>query len=107
MPRRANRRDDGERKIVGKLRELGFRVWYDLPVDLLAYHAACGLQGIEVKDGKKPLSARRLTVIERNFLMSVGTSGRVIKSVAEAEEWAERVACEHSYNRVIDGFGNG
>lgn len=65
--RRAARRDDNEKEIVIALRKAGAYVSFlDEPCDLLV-----GYQGkivlIEVKDGNKPPSARKLTPNEQKF----------------------------------------
>jgi hypothetical protein len=65
--RRAARRDDNEQEIVKALRKAGAHVAYlDTPADLLV-----GYRGrtiiLEVKDGNKPPSARKLTPNEQKF----------------------------------------
>jgi hypothetical protein len=65
--RRAAKRDDNEQEIVKALRKAGAYVAYITePADLLV-----GYQGrtmiLEVKDGNKPPSARKLTPNEQKF----------------------------------------
>ncbi len=65
--RRAARRDDNETEIVKALRKAGaYVVFIDEPCDLLV-----GFQSrtilLEVKDGNKPPSARKLTPNEQKF----------------------------------------
>ena len=65
--RRAARRDDNEKEIVIALRKAGAHVSFlDEPCDLLV-----GYKGkticLEVKDGNKPPSARKLTPNEQKF----------------------------------------
>lgn len=65
--RRAARRDDNEQEIVKALRRAGAYVAYiDTPADLIV-----GYRGrtiiMEVKDGRKPPSARKLTDNEQKF----------------------------------------
>ena len=67
--RRAARRDDNEKQIIDALRRCGAYVKVindDGTFDLLvAYHGATLL--LEVKDGAKPPSARKLTDAEQKF----------------------------------------
>lgn len=65
--RRAAKRDDNEKEIVVALRKAGAYVSFiDEPCDLIV-----GYQGktilLEVKDGNKPPSARKLTEREQKF----------------------------------------
>jgi hypothetical protein len=65
--RRAAKRDDNEKEIVVALRQAGAYVSFiDEPCDLIV-----GYQGktilLEVKDGNKPPSARKLTPNEQKF----------------------------------------
>jgi len=65
--RRAAKRDDNEKEIVVALRKAGAYVSFiDEPCDLIV-----GYQGktilLEVKDGNKPPSARKLTPNEQKF----------------------------------------
>lgn len=65
--RRAARRDDNEEEIVKALRKAGAHVAYiDSPCDLIVgYRGRTVL--LEVKDGNKPPSARKLTDNEQKF----------------------------------------
>jgi Holliday junction resolvase len=67
--RRAARRDDGEREIIDALRKAGAYVKQvndEGLADLLVWHGGRTLI-LEVKDGKKPPSARKLTEAEQKF----------------------------------------
>lgn len=83
--RRAARRDDNEAEIVKALRKAGAYVAYlDTPADLLV-----GYQGrthiVEIKDGSKPPSARKLTPNEQKFHDEwTGGGLYIITSVEEA-----------------------
>ena len=66
--RRAKRRDANEPTILKALHDVGAVCWrLDQPADVL-----CGYQGryvtLEIKDGSKPPSGRRLTPAEVQFL---------------------------------------
>ncbi len=65
--RRAARRDDNEQGIVKALRAIGCEVYFiNQPADLIVGY--CGKTLIlEVKDGAKPPSARKLTPNEQKF----------------------------------------
>ena len=85
--RRAARRDDNERDIIKALRECGAYVkvindegLFDL---LVSYRGETLL--LEVKDGAKPPSARRLTDAEQKFHDEwPGSNLHIINSVQEA-----------------------
>jgi len=85
--RRAARRDDNEKEIVAAMREAGAYVkaindegLFDL---LVSYRGKTLL--IEVKDGAKPPSARRLTEAEQKFHDEwPGSDLYIINSVEEA-----------------------
>lgn len=88
--RRAARRDDGEDEIVSALREVGAVVRIitqgdGLPDLLVGYRGFTIL--MEVKDGTKPPSARKLTEAEEKFFMEwTGGMLVVVNSVDEALE---------------------
>lgn len=88
--RRAARRDDGENDIVDALRTAGAVVRVvtqgdGLPDLLVGYRGYTIL--MEVKDGTKPPSARRLTEAEEKFFMEwTGGLLVVVNSVEEALE---------------------
>ena len=88
--RRAARRDDGENDIVDALRKAGAVVRVvtqgdGLPDLLVGYRGFTIL--MEVKDGTKPPSARRLTEAEEKFFMEwTGGLLVVVNSVEEALE---------------------
>jgi hypothetical protein len=85
--RRAARRDDNEKEIIAAMREAGAYVkaindegLFDL---LVSYRGETML--IEVKDGAKPPSARRLTEAEQKFHDEwPGSNLYIINSVEEA-----------------------
>lgn len=89
VARRSKRRDANEREIVQALRNAGAAVWHlDGPADLL-----CGRAGrfttLEVKDGAKPPSARRLTPDEVAYAgtcREYGLPHYVVTSVEQALE---------------------
>lgn len=65
--RRAARRDDNETEIVKALRKAGAYVAYiDTPCDLIVGYQKKTIL-LEVKDGSKPPSARKLTDNEQKF----------------------------------------
>jgi hypothetical protein len=65
--RRAARRDDNETEIVKALRDAGAYVAYiDTPCDLIVGYKQRTVL-LEVKDGNKPPSARKLTENEQKF----------------------------------------
>jgi hypothetical protein len=85
--RRAARRDDNEKDIIKVMREVGAYVkvindegLFDL---LVSYRGVTLL--IEVKDGAKPPSARRLTDAEQKFHDEwPGSDLHIVNSVGEA-----------------------
>jgi hypothetical protein len=90
--RRAARRDDNEKEIIAAMRAEGAYVkvindegLFDL---LVAYEGPSGFQHtllIEVKDGAKPPSARRLTEAEQKFHDEwPGSDLYIVNSVEEA-----------------------
>jgi hypothetical protein len=85
--RRAARRDDNEKSIVSAMREAGayVKVINDEGLfDLLVSHCGHTLL-IEVKDGAKPPSARRLTDAEAKFHNEwPGDNLHIVNSVEEA-----------------------
>lgn len=88
--RRAARRDDGEDEIVKALREAGAVVRVvtqgdGIPDLLVGYNGFTIL--MEVKDGTKPPSARKLTEAEEKFFMEwTGGMLVIVNSVEEALE---------------------
>lgn len=69
--RRAARTDSNHREIVQALRAIGASVWDTSGCGKGAPDLVCGFRGkniaFEVKDGKKPPSARLLTPAEANW----------------------------------------
>lgn len=70
--RRAPRLDANHLEVVRALRAAGCAVWSTAALgggfpDLVVFHVRCGVRLLEVKDGSKPPSARRLTDDERDF----------------------------------------
>lgn len=92
--RRAARRDDGEDEIVKALREAGAVVRVvtqgdGIPDLLVGYNGFTIL--MEVKDGTKPPSARRLTEAEERFFQEwTGGMLVIVNSVEEALEVLKR-----------------
>lgn len=85
--RRAARRDDNEREIIDALKKAGAYVKQindDGSFDLLVwFNNKCLL--LEVKDGKKPPSARKLTEAEQKFHDEYpGDNLFIVNSVEEA-----------------------
>lgn len=86
LARYAKRRDDNEREIVDALRKFGYAVWaLDKPADLLV-----GVRGrfvlLEVKDGAKPPSARKLSPDEHAVAETCGSRGLPYAVVLNLEE---------------------
>lgn len=71
MPRRAARRDANHKAVIGHLSSLGWSVLDLGSVGDGCPDAAVGMPGfaalVEIKDGDKPPSARKLTPAEREF----------------------------------------
>ena len=86
--RRAARKDENQSEIVETLRALGFSVFVmDEPCDLLLGKLGKNYL-IEIKDGAKPPSQRKLTKAQAEFHPTWRGQIAVIKSVQEALEWA-------------------
>lgn len=89
--RRAAKRDDNHTAIVKTLRAWGVLV-LDLGAvgngcpDLLCRTRKAGIRFLEIKDGRKPPSARKLTDPQVEFHALWGTDVYVVKSAAEALE---------------------
>lgn len=83
--RRAARRDDNETEIVKALRKAGAYVCYlNQPADLLIGYKGRSIL-LEVKDGSKPPSARKLTPNEQKFHDEwTGGPLHVVTCIAEA-----------------------
>jgi hypothetical protein len=84
LARYRNRKDANQGEIVAALEKIGATVWVmDQPCDLLV-----GLAGknwlLEVKDGNKPPSARKLTVEQEAFKASWVGQFDVVTSPQEA-----------------------
>lgn len=88
--RRAARRDDNETEIVKALRKAGAYVAYiDSPCDLIIGFKNKTLL-LEVKDGRKPPSARKLTPNEQKFHDEwIGGPLHVVTCVQEALDTLE------------------
>lgn len=86
--RRAARRDSNEPEVIAALRNAGAFVKAindEGAFDLLVWHQNCGTLLLEVKDGKKPPSARKLTTAEQAFHDSwPGGNLFIVNSVEEA-----------------------
>ena len=81
--RRAPRRDANEREIIDALEAIGASVVQGGPLDLIV-----GYRGrnyiLEVKDGSKPPSARKLTPQEDVFIACWEGRADVVESTKEA-----------------------
>ena len=83
--KRAAKRDDNEREIVQALRAAGAFVQALSSIDLLVGHRGAW-HLIEVKDGNKPLSRRKLTFDEMQFILDVKNRApiHVVENVEQA-----------------------
>lgn len=89
MSRYARKTDDNQRAIVEALRKLGVWVWPTHALgggfpDLLVWTRAKGFMLLEVKDGAKTESKRRLTPAEGSFLARCPGPVHVVSSLDEA-----------------------
>ncbi len=86
--RRAAKIDDNQAEIVDALRKLGVSVWSTAALGKGFPDLVCGYRGknylFEVKDGAKPLSARKLTEDEARFFGSWNGQVNVIESIDDA-----------------------
>lgn len=84
-PRRARRVDANQSDIVTTLRAMGVRVD---PVNAEGHDLLVGVPGrvliVEVKDGAKPPSARKLTDAEEDMRRAYGSAYRVVETVDDA-----------------------
>jgi hypothetical protein len=88
--RYAARKDANQSDVVDALRACGWSVWVqDQPCDLLISKAGLNLL-LEIKDGKKRPSARKLTPAQVNFERDWRGQFDVVKSAEEAIEVAEK-----------------
>ena len=84
IKRHATRRDANEKEIVSALESIGCTVYrLDAPVDLLVGYRARNIL-IEVKDGSKMPSQRKLTQAQRDFFKDWKGQVRQVESVDEA-----------------------
>lgn len=74
-PNYARKRDDSEKDIVEALEKAGFRVWRELPVDLLVYRPDIGIRLLEnktpTKTGKR--RKRKDQKAQEEFIRLTGT----------------------------------
>lgn len=86
MPPRAYARrvDENQPEIVAALQAIGVSVWViGEPVDLMVgYRGKTG--ALEIKDGRKPPSERKLTQQQRDFFLLDRGFHRVVSDVEEA-----------------------
>lgn len=88
MPRRAAKVDANQAQIVSALRAAGcsvlllHRVGEGCPDTLVAYHGRMCL--MEIKDGSKPPSARKLTKAQEKFHAEWNGPIAVVKDIKEA-----------------------
>lgn len=87
------RRDDNEPQIISTLRAIGIQVWQlDQPADLLCLKARTFFV-VEVKDGSKKPSARKLSENEQRFFDETRGAPRfVVEDVDEALRVAREVS---------------
>lgn len=83
IPRRAKNRDSNEPEIIKALRKAGCSVLQLDTVDLLVGRGGANYL-LEVKDGEKPPSKRKLTEREKAFIFA--WRGRAVKVVTSVEE---------------------
>lgn len=84
IPKYAAKRDDNEQEIVKALEAIGCTVFrLDSPVDLLIGRNARNWL-VEVKDGNKPPSHRRLTASQKRFFADWKGQVRVVETAEEA-----------------------
>ena len=88
MKRRAARVDANQPAIIAALRKCGVRVVSLAAIGNGCPDLLCGFRGewhvLEVKDGSKPPSARKLTDLEETFINTCPAPVYVVKSVDEA-----------------------
>lgn len=84
----AKRTDANQQQIVAALRKMGVRVWITSDFGRGAPDLVLGYRGrnylIEIKDGSKPSSARKLTQDEEKFHSTWNGQLTVISSVDKA-----------------------
>lgn len=86
---RPARRDANDADLQKIARTMGLTIFTTLPTDWLVYYRG-RLALVEIKDGTKRPSARKLTQIEADALRIVGDSGFVIESVADLIRFASQ-----------------
>lgn len=93
MPPRtyARKVDENQPQIVAALRAIGVSVWIiGEPVDLMiGYRGRTG--AIEIKDGSKPPSERKLTPQQKDFFLMDRGFHRVVCDVEEALHAAQEL----------------
>lgn len=74
-PNYARKRDESEADIVEALEKAGFRVWRELPVDLLLYRPDTGIRLLENKTPTKTGKRRKRTdqKAQDDFIKLTGT----------------------------------
>jgi len=82
-PRRAPRRDANEREIIDALEAIGASVVQGGPLDLIVGYRGSNYI-MEVKDGSKPPSKRKLTSSEQEFIDGWEGRADVVESIDEA-----------------------
>lgn len=86
--------DDNQPEIVGVLRKLGCSVQPLHDVGRGVPDLLVGLNGqthcVEIKDGSKPPSKRRLTSVQKEWHESWRGSVCVIETVEQAVDWVEQ-----------------
>ena len=91
--RRANRKDANHRQVINEFRRLGWQVLDTADLknafDILVSKRMVTVC-IEIKDGEKPPSARRLTAGEQNFKDNWRGNYKIIKSLQEVQDLNNR-----------------
>lgn len=92
MPKHAKRVDANQQEIVQALRAIGVSVWViGEPVDLMiGYRGRSG--ALEVKDGSRPPSERKLTAQQVDFFRDDRGFHRVVETTDEAIQAAVDMA---------------
>lgn len=93
--RRAAKVDDNQREIVKKLRSIGCSVRSTAAIGMGFPDIVVGYRGVnylfEIKDGSKPPSARKLTPMEHEFILTWCGSVHVIESFQDAMQVLKNV----------------
>ena len=98
---RASRTDGNHTEIVARYRSHGFSVFstHDVPGELDLVVGGCGVDcRVEIKDGAKPPSKRRLTPAERETIATWrGRKPVIIESVDDVDAHVAAIRAERTY----------